>query len=87
MKNKTIVYTLHLLSFIVATIAGCQQKQEQQSKDQQDQDKKDGEQQPPQIDPEKLKEMNISEEKARMILEAMRNSEIQYIQQNKRNGT
>ncbi len=64
-----------------------QQKQEQQSQDQQDQQKKDGEQQPPQIDPEKLKEMNISEEKARMILEAMRNSEIQYIQQNKRKGT
>lgn len=33
---------------------------------------------------EKLEEMNISEEKARMILEAMKNKEIQYIQQNKR---
>ena len=33
---------------------------------------------------EKLKEMNISEEKARMILEAMRNNEMQYIQQNRR---
>lgn len=33
---------------------------------------------------DKLKEMNISEEKARMILEAMRNSEMQYIQQNRR---
>jgi len=28
--------------------------------------------------------MNISEEKAKMILEAMKNNEIQYIQQNKR---
>lgn len=62
-----------------------QKKQEQQSQEQKEQ--KDGEQLPPQIDPEKLKEMNISEEKARMILEAMRNSEIQYIQQNKRKGT
>lgn len=36
---------------------------------------------------EKLKEMNISEEKAQMILEAMKNNEIQYIQQNKRKPT
>lgn len=33
---------------------------------------------------DKLKEMNISEDKARMILEAMKNNEIQYYQQNKR---
>ncbi|WPP49921.1 tetratricopeptide repeat protein [Catalinimonas niigatensis] len=33
---------------------------------------------------DRLKEMNISEEKARMILEAMRNNEMQYIQQNRR---
>ncbi len=32
----------------------------------------------------KLAEMNISPEKAEMILEAMRNGEIQYIQQQKR---
>lgn len=64
-----------------------QQKQDQKSQEQQAQEQKEGEQQPPQIDPDKLKEMNISEEKARMILEAMRNSEIQYIQQNKRKGT
>ena len=36
---------------------------------------------------EKLKDMKISEEKARMILEAMKNNEIQYIQQNKRKAT
>jgi Ca-activated chloride channel homolog len=36
---------------------------------------------------EKLEDMNLSEEKAKMILEAMKNSEIQYIQQNKRNAT
>ncbi len=63
-----------------------QKKQEQQESEQQDKENKDGEKQPPQIDPDKLKEMNISEEKAKMILEAMRNSEIQYIQQNKRKG-
>lgn len=33
---------------------------------------------------DKLEEMNISEEKAKMILEAMKNNEIQYYQQNKR---
>jgi Ca-activated chloride channel homolog len=31
--------------------------------------------------------MKISEEKAKMILEAMKNNEIQYIQQNKRKAT
>lgn len=36
---------------------------------------------------DKLKEMNISPEKAKMILEAMRNNEIQYLQQNKRKPT
>lgn len=36
---------------------------------------------------EKLKEMNISEEKAQMILEAMKNNEIQYLQQQKRKAT
>jgi tetratricopeptide (TPR) repeat protein len=63
-----------------------QKKKEQQEAEQQDKENKDGEKQPPQINPDKLKEMNISEEKAKMILEAMRNSEIQYIQQNKRKG-
>lgn len=36
---------------------------------------------------EKLDEMNLSEEKAQMILEALKNSEIQYIQQNQRRAT
>ena len=35
----------------------------------------------------KLQEMNMSEEKARMILEAMKNSEMQYLQQVKRRPT
>ena len=33
---------------------------------------------------QKLEEMNISEEKAQMILEAMKNNEVQYLQQRKR---
>jgi Ca-activated chloride channel family protein len=31
--------------------------------------------------------MNISPEKAQMILEALKNNEIQYVQQNKRKAT
>ena len=73
------------------------QQQEQQSGEQEsqpnEQDAQEGEQsegekneEEQQASPaaEKLKEMNISEEKARMILEAMRNNEMQYIQQNRR---
>lgn len=36
---------------------------------------------------QKLEEMNISEEKAQMILEAMRNNEVQYLQQQRRKAT
>lgn len=76
-----------------------QQEQKQQDQKEQDQEKQDQEEQqseeqkkeeqkkqeqPNQIDEEKLKEMKISEEKARLILEAMKNNEVQYIQQNKR---
>jgi len=61
-----------------------QEKNAEQNKEDQ---KKDNKQKtPPQV-AEKLKEMNISEEKARMILEAMKNQEIQYLQQNKRKAT
>jgi Ca-activated chloride channel homolog len=41
----------------------------------------------PQSTADKLREMNISEEKALMILEAMRNAEQQYLQQMKRKPT
>ena len=77
-----------------------QQEQEKQDQEKQDeeQEKKDQEEQKPDeqkeeeeqesepnpIDEEKLKEMKISEEKAKLILEAMKNNEVQYIQQNKR---
>lgn len=60
-----------------------QQEKEQQDKDQQDKDKKDI---PPSVS-DKLKQMNMSEEKAKMILEAMKNQEVQYLQQNKRKAT
>jgi len=62
---------------------GQEKEQDQQKQDQQQQEK-DKQAKPNPIDEEKLKEMKISEEKARLILEAMKNNEVQYIQQNKR---
>lgn len=59
------------------------EKQEQQKKDEENKDEKKDNQ--PSSD--KLKEMKISEEKAKMVLEAMKNQEIQYLQQNKRKAT
>lgn len=75
-----------------------QKEKEQQQKDQQQKEgeQKDEKQQPdeakdkkelPPSVKEKLEEMKISEQKARMILEAMKNQEIQYLQQNKRKAT
>jgi len=60
------------------------QDQKQQPKEGEESDKKEGEQQEMNSLSDKLKEMKISEEKAKMILEALKNNEIQYIQQNKR---
>lgn len=77
-----------------------QQEKEQQKKDQQQKenaekkDEKDSEEkqdkkdmQPPPDWSKKLKDMKITEEKARMILEAMKNQEKQYLQQNQRKAT
>jgi len=64
------------------------EEEKQQSKEQQEE--KEGEEDTKDQAPttsEKLKQMNISEEKAKMILEALRNNEIQYIQQNRRKAT
>lgn len=59
-------------------------EQNTQQGDQQQEGEKSDEKQSASPISERLKEMNISEEKARMILEAMRNNEMQYIQQNRR---
>ena len=71
-----------------------QNQQNQEGEDQQQQEQQEGQEKEEETDEgkkhempstmDKLKEMNISEEKAKMILEAMKNNEIQYIQQNKR---
>lgn len=77
------------------------QKSDQEKKDQESKEKKEGEQdqrenkdddknektdKTPQTS-QKLQQMKMSEEKAKMILEAMKNQEIQYLQQNKRKAT
>ncbi len=59
-----------------------QQEQEQKEKE----NKQEKSENSPQLS-EKLQQMKISEEKAKMILEAMKNQEIQYLQQNKRKAT
>lgn len=63
--------------------------EEQEQKEQQDQQGEKSEEQKNQemSTKEKLEQMNISEEKAKMILEAMKNNEIQYIQQQRRKPT
>ncbi len=62
------------------------EKSEQQKEQEQNEDKEKKDDIPPSVS-EKLKDMEMSEEKAKMILEAMRNQEIQYLQQNKRKAT
>ncbi len=61
------------------------QKEEQEKKEENDKDKEKKDT-PPNVS-EKLKDMKISEEKAKMVLEAMKNQEVQYLQQNKRKAT
>jgi Ca-activated chloride channel homolog len=65
-----------------------QEEKEQKEKEKQEQEKKEAEKKEMQnLDKDKLEQMKISEEKARMILEAMKNQEKQYLQQQKRKST
>ena len=61
-----------------------EQNKEQKPEEGENQNEEQGDQDKMNSLADKLEEMNISEEKAKMILEAMRNNEIQYLQQNKR---
>lgn len=63
-----------------------QEQGEQKESEQEQSDPEEGEQDNQQQmgSPQDMEELKISKEKARMILEAMRNNEKQYIQQNKR---
>jgi hypothetical protein len=59
-------------------------KEDEENKDQkpkEEQDKK------PNFDPDKMKQMKVTEDKAKMILEAMKRNEVQYLQQNRRKAT
>jgi len=62
-------------------------KEQQQKEQQQQDDKQERQDKQSNFNPDKLKEMKVTEEKARMILEAMKNQEKQYIQQYKRKPT
>lgn len=62
---------------------GEKQEQEQKEGEQEEQEQKSQEE----MTKEKLEEMGISEEKARQLLEAMRQSEIKYLQNQKRKAT
>ena len=65
-----------------------QEKEQQEKEQKEEQQKKDAEKKEmPNLDREKLEQMKISEEKARMILDAMKNQEKQYLQQQKRKPT
>ena len=71
-----------------------QEQENQDNQDQQQQQEQEGEQKEQeqeksqeQITKEKLEEMGISEEKARQLLEAMRQSEIKYLQNQRRKAT
>ncbi len=64
-----------------------EKEQKEKQEQQKDKDKKDEKKDDKNPLSEKLKDMKISEEKAKMILEAMKNNEIQYLQQNKRKAT
>jgi Ca-activated chloride channel family protein len=61
-------------------------EKEQQEKEQEQKENQDKKDIPPSVS-DKLKQMEMSEEKAKMILEAMKNQEIQYLQQNKRKAS
>ena len=63
-----------------------QKEKEQQKKDQDKKDENDKKETPPSVS-DKLKDMKMSEDKAKMVLEAMKNQEVQYLQQNKRKAT
>ena len=64
-------------------------KEEKEKKEEQnpEQKKEDQKKDQPRLDQKKLEQMKISEEKAKMILDAMKHQEVQYLQQNKRKAT
>ncbi|PIB34396.1 hypothetical protein BFP72_02635 [Reichenbachiella sp. 5M10] len=66
---------------------GDEEEQQTQPQEGEEGEDQEGQTPPKPSTADKLQEMNISEEKAKMILEALKNGEIQYIQQNQRRPT
>ncbi|WKV12388.1 tetratricopeptide repeat protein [Marivirga harenae] len=67
---------------------GKEQEEQKQQEQKEGEEQKDGEEQDMKPSAkQKLEEMNISEEKAQMILEALRNKESQYFQQLRKKAT
>ena len=64
-----------------------QEQKDKEQKEKEEKEKKDEEKKMPPSVKDKLEQMNISPEKAEMLLEAMRNQEKQYLQQNKRKAS
>ena len=64
-------------------------EEDKESQDKKDQEKSEEEKKAEQQKAlkDRLKEMNITPEKAEMLLEAMKNSEVQYLQQNRKKQT
>jgi Ca-activated chloride channel family protein len=63
------------------------QKSEQEQQQQNDKENKDKKDDPKNMNAEKLKEMGLNPEAAERVLDAMKNQEKQYLQQNKRKAT
>ena len=64
-----------------------QEKREEEQQQQQESSEEENKKEQAQPQPQDMEEMEISEEMARMILEAMRNNEVQYIQQTQKKAT
>ena len=64
-----------------------QKEKQQQQKANEESQKKEKQDEDLNLDKDKLEQMKMSEEKARMVLEAMRNQEKQYLQQQRRKTT
>ena len=64
-----------------------EQEQKEKKEQQQQKEEQEKKEEKPKFDPDKMKQMKVSEEKAKMILEAMKSNEVQYLQQNRRKAT
>jgi Ca-activated chloride channel homolog len=64
-----------------------EEKEKKEKEAKEDKEKQEQKEKKDNFNPDKLKDMKVTEEKAKMILEAMKNQEVQYLQQNKRKAT